>query len=726
MYTLSQRTGNSMKATLFGTLLSVIVLTPCICLGQPEWRLIHPQPTNENLSTVFFSSSAMGYIVGDYGTILRSTDGGDSWEAQPSGTINALASIHFFNDRLGVVVGERGTILRTTDGGITWTLQSCPTTSDLKGVAFPSRDTPGVVFAVGYNATVLRSDDQGQTWVHVHVDAPAKAKFEDITFTSKGWGAIVGYYCELYSFDGGATWVNRSRNYLGIWKVSAVSDFTFATPGLYYSFPHWWGLWIVKDSAKTFSQKIQSYGMINSVHFINERSGCIVGDGIHRTDDGGVTWTAQPGNANWRLVDVFFTDSLNGTVVGWGGVILRSKDAGATWHRVSPQYSARLTSVSFASARVGHAVGTRGSIMSTSDGGQSWSLQSSDHRLYLTRIVHITDSIALSVGGLGVEGIIVRSSDGGAHWARDTVGSGTWYDVVFIDTAIGVVIGEKGSIAGTTDAGLTWTKRDQNITTSSFVAGTCIHENEAAILFVLTAEGLILRSTDVGTTWRRWSTLPSGEYTDLSHLDASTAFVCGKNGIILKTTNGGASWHEVQHVADHGHMYRIVTRRLENGTFILAAGENGLILHTTDGGSTWLRHSTATGFAILDVHFIDSLTGIATGDRATILNTSNGGLTWTDSPSSIPAHPSLGQLYPHPVSASTTIPFTLTKTEYVTLIVHDMLGRRVTVLVDEVRTAGSHAVLFNARGLLPGIYFVTLLSSSGRCSGKLAIVSNVR
>ena len=56
---------------------------------------------------------------GDVGTglILHTTDGGDTWDAQESGTSDSLASIHFVDSNVGWAVGLYGTILHTTTGG---------------------------------------------------------------------------------------------------------------------------------------------------------------------------------------------------------------------------------------------------------------------------------------------------------------------------------------------------------------------------------------------------------------------------------------------------------------------------------------------------------------------------------------------------------------------------------------------------------------------------------
>jgi hypothetical protein len=63
-------------------------------------------------------------VVGDVGTILKTTDGGAIWTSQRSGTTNYLESVLFpANEQTGYAVGWYGTILKTTDGGGTFVEQ---------------------------------------------------------------------------------------------------------------------------------------------------------------------------------------------------------------------------------------------------------------------------------------------------------------------------------------------------------------------------------------------------------------------------------------------------------------------------------------------------------------------------------------------------------------------------------------------------------------------------
>jgi photosystem II stability/assembly factor-like uncharacterized protein len=62
--------------------------------------------------------------VGERGHILVSSDAGDSWQQQQSPTRTMLTGVYFSDRDNGWVVGHDSAILRTTDGGATWELVS--------------------------------------------------------------------------------------------------------------------------------------------------------------------------------------------------------------------------------------------------------------------------------------------------------------------------------------------------------------------------------------------------------------------------------------------------------------------------------------------------------------------------------------------------------------------------------------------------------------------------
>ncbi len=69
------------------------------------------------LSDITFPNSTEGYAVGYGGQIYKSTDSGNSWNLQNSGTSGNLNSVCFASQIVGYIAGDNGIILKTNSGG---------------------------------------------------------------------------------------------------------------------------------------------------------------------------------------------------------------------------------------------------------------------------------------------------------------------------------------------------------------------------------------------------------------------------------------------------------------------------------------------------------------------------------------------------------------------------------------------------------------------------------
>src|SRR5436309_281526 len=124
--------------------------------GASSWHWQNPLPQGNNLRGASFVDANTGTVVGEHGTIVRTTDGGNSWTIQASGTTQTLWAVSFTDVTNGTAVGEGGTILRTTDGGDHWASQPSGTTLQCRGVWFTDSNNGT---AVGESGTILRTTD---------------------------------------------------------------------------------------------------------------------------------------------------------------------------------------------------------------------------------------------------------------------------------------------------------------------------------------------------------------------------------------------------------------------------------------------------------------------------------------------------------------------------------------------------------------------------------------
>jgi hypothetical protein len=102
----------------------------------------------------------MGYVVVDYGYILKTINAGVTWTSLSSGTTDYLYSVFFENSNTGYVVGSRGTILKTNNSGTTWSVLEfwSITMNDLKSVCFTDANTG---YVVGEDGAILKTTNGG-------------------------------------------------------------------------------------------------------------------------------------------------------------------------------------------------------------------------------------------------------------------------------------------------------------------------------------------------------------------------------------------------------------------------------------------------------------------------------------------------------------------------------------------------------------------------------------
>lgn len=174
--------------------------------------------SNRHLFTVAFPTAQRGHAAGDFGTMVHTEDGGATWTVQQvpaevklpesaldtgvdPGDVN-LYSLSYGDAEHAWVVGEFGIIMASDDGGRTWRQQSSPVETTLFGVHFVDVKRG---WAVGSDSVIIRTEDGGATWMPQPQPA-VQRPFYDVNVNGSG-GWIVGEAGTiLSSTDGGSTW----------------------------------------------------------------------------------------------------------------------------------------------------------------------------------------------------------------------------------------------------------------------------------------------------------------------------------------------------------------------------------------------------------------------------------------------------------------------------------------------------------------------------------------
>jgi len=166
--------------------------------GANWTQVLSLSSTDAELSSVYFYDASIGYAVGANGTILKTTNAGETWNAQASGTTNRLSSVFFTDANTGYVVGEHGTILKTTNGGGPLGIEETPDReSVLSAYPNPFCDNTTIEYTLAQNTSVTLAifNHLGQS-VTTLVNKPQPKGKQQIQWNTAGLQAGI-YYCRL-------------------------------------------------------------------------------------------------------------------------------------------------------------------------------------------------------------------------------------------------------------------------------------------------------------------------------------------------------------------------------------------------------------------------------------------------------------------------------------------------------------------------------------------------
>jgi hypothetical protein len=187
-------------------------------------------------------------------------------------------------------------------------------------------------------------------------------------------------------------------------------------------------------------------------------------------------------------------------------------------------------------------------------------------------------------------------------------------------------------------------------------------------------------------------------------------------GMVIKTTDSGNNWINQFSVTEAINDVYFTTP--QNGWISCS---NGKIFYTSNGGTNWILQSTGVYTFLNSVFFLSDSVGWCVGTQGTILKTTTEGLVlgMESSSTNVPKNYKLHQNYPNPFNPSTEIKFSLPNDEIVTIKIYNLLGGKITTLVNRIyRKAGSYSVKFDGTNLASGLYIYRI---EARQAGSLIV-----
>ncbi|MPR36107.1 YCF48-related protein [Salmonirosea aquatica] len=572
-----------------------------------------------------------GWIVGEYGTLLKTTDGGTSWDTLPTFRDTHFYTVNFIDTQAGWIGGAGGLLIKSTDGGSNWQPQYFPTTGDVNKIQFLDQN---VGYARG-GELLYKTTNGGNSWQAVPLPEsfPVNFSFVDADF---GW-IIIGK--NIYKTENGGDSWNLQKSY---------SQYFFL--GNLYALDRN-RVWVTYFQDQNYSS-------------------------VTRTTDGGLTWSftdfpipAQyPSLSDFGASDLLFINAQIGYAIGrmytrvyarYGvnsGAIFKTEDGGQTWSLIfDNQYFIYPRAISLTSPTEGTVVGAGGFLGKLSGSPTTVSLPSERTFLPLTSVGGTSDSV-FAVGGFPriiEEGThpdskaVLLSKVTGQSWVKNETGFGrspiggypfnngyTIRQIKFKNDQLGWKVG-LGALYSTTDGGTTWKylfptdlppptsliiekayfKTD---TTGFFIARYPAYDGAGLFRFSgKTRTGIPINFKD-----------PSDPSTtgmlDLQFINDQVGFITTSNGKLIKTTDGGTSWsvHVVQANTALNRCYFVTA---QTGWVV---GENGLILKTINGGQSWTTQNSGLAVSWNGIYFLSAQEGYLVGSQGTLIKTSDGGNSW--------------------------------------------------------------------------------------------------
>lgn len=585
-----------------------------------KWNRKSPDVDYGYLNDAFFVNTQIGYAVGEAGLVIKTTDGGSTWQEQKPVTGNPLNSVYFINELIGFAAGGYSTIIKTDDGGKTWNTVPAIRNVDPYDAYFSIKFLDSKIGTItNINGQTIRTLDGGNSWTATPINYDNYSPFFKSFFIDKN----IGYVCDFWgnikkTTDAGLNWTkvydinlsdplpNYSQRYFtSIYFFDSNNGWAVGIEGIFIT---------TSDGGKTWTKKnIDKSLNFNNIIFTDKNNGIATtyGKEYLQTTDGGKTWIAKSVSINMQPLSSSFIDSKTGWMIGYGGLVLKTTDGANTWQKMRGNTD-NYRDVNFINPQIGFRVGGYGLIEKTTDGGSTWKAQNSTVTDYLKQVQFIDANNGWVLPYS--DQYILITTDGGSTWKKQNARVNDWVIKAFkfVDTKNGLFAGYQGTIGKTTDGGLTWTQIKNTIDTNSNPNDIFFYD--AKNVWIAGERGTIAKSLDGGNTWTQLKLglkYNNDSFLSIFFIDTKVGWALSNQSRILKTTDGGNTWTEINFSGSNSQS--IIFFDSKNGVIVTAES----VYKTIDGGMNWTAEEAPKAKSINRAIFLNSQLGWAVGEGNT-------------------------------------------------------------------------------------------------------------
>jgi photosystem II stability/assembly factor-like uncharacterized protein len=688
---------NGVAIGAYGT---IVRTTDC---GE-TWYLLNNIVKN-NLYSVCFTGNNDGFICGSSGLLLKTRNAGASWSKINIDVYGNFNKIQFSSKNTGWIIGEKGTILKTTDGGDTWLSQSSNTSYDLLSLSVYDSNT---CIIMGEKRFMIKTTDSGKNWIKLDSISSVKYSNPAICFKTKDTIYASGIEKFIYTTNGGNQW-----------QIGVNHDLVTCDMLIFNDIVHIAG-YEALTCGSAFTEKKQNYNYFNHKILSGQNSSICESEFL-----GAVQYYDQKSN--------FWYYKLRRTLTIIGMTSIKNKilfavgDRGVIYKQGSlkvPFIKDYIYDVHLFDENNGIICGKDGVLLKTNDGGKNWISRKIDSATYFERLAFSGNAEGkdngkcFMIANYSQKQKLLVTTDYGNTWNISAADRQGISDVHFCNNSYGVAAGNNGFIMITTDGGNTWS--NQNVPNVHHFYS--VYALDSLFITAVGTYGKICQTKDGGKTWSTHfidstSTLRGVWFTDSKNGFIIGYLTNGQGGIILRTTDGGEQWKKLNPntIPDLSRIYFTD----QNHGYIIG----GTYMYTTNGGYDWIEDPTIMGTSI---HFANRDIGTIISISGSILRTTTGGMTSIpENPkSNIPTSIKLLQNYPNPFNPVTVISY-FVETQGIASVqikVYDILGREIKTLVNENQQMGEHKVEFDGNNLPSGIYFYRITNGNQALTRKMLLL----